>query len=94
MGIGLERWKSGKGPVRLRLTRQANRRLKSMILSAAQTAINQGDNPFSEQYERLVSNGVTSCNARHTVARTMAGILWGIWKNGSVYRPELVGFEG
>jgi hypothetical protein len=28
------------------------------------------------------------------VARSQAAVLWGMWKNGDVYRPELVGVQG
>jgi hypothetical protein len=62
-----------------------------MILSAAKTAICMKKNPFGDQFERMVRNGVSASNAGHTVARTMAAVLWGMWKNGGAYREELVG---
>jgi len=48
MGIGLVRETSGKGPVFVRVELAANRRLKSMIIGAAESAVIQGDNPFAE----------------------------------------------
>ncbi len=92
LGIGLERRHSGSGPVRLHLCQQANRRLKGMILGAAQKAIDLADNPFAVQYQRWINQGgLTVPNARRNVARSLAATLWAMWKNGSEYRPEWVG---
>lgn len=85
-GIGLQRTASGtdkKGkpkPARLQLPWAANRVLKNAILGAALTAINQKQNCFKAEYERMVLNGIISCNARHTVARKMLTVMWGMWK--------------
>lgn len=93
MGIGLERSTSGSGPVRLHVVSawRASRPLKNMILMAAKSAIRQGNNPFAARYERLRYEGVTPRNATRSVARSQASTLWGMWKNGSVYRPQDVG---
>ncbi len=93
MGIGLERWHSGEGPVRLRVPPavNVNRILKDIILGAATSAIAAGDNPFAEQHARWIDQGVTPRNARRNVARSQAAVMWGMWKNGNVYRPEQVG---
>ncbi len=92
MGIGLERRTSGQGPVKLRVARNANRCLKNMILGAAKTAADKKDgNPFGEQYRRYIDDGLTPKNARRSVARSQAATMWGMWKNGDAYRPELVG---
>lgn len=91
LGIGLERKHSGSGPTHVRVSWQANRRLKDMILGAATTAIVQGDNPFAQQYQRWIEKGgLSASNARRNVARSLATTLWGMWKNGSEYRPEWV----
>jgi len=85
-GIGLQRNASGtdkKGqpkPARLRLPWAANRILKNAILGAAMTAINQRQNFFKTDYERMVRNGIMPSNARHTVARTLLTVMWGMWK--------------
>ena len=85
-GVGLQRTASGtdkKGkpkPARLQLPWAANRTLKNAILGAALTAINQKQNSFKEDYERMVQNGVIPSNARHTVARKILTVMWGIWK--------------
>jgi transposase len=95
-GVGLERTTSGtdkKGrikPVRLRLPSAVNKRLKNAVLGAATSAIGRGDNAFKDYYRRMLSNGITPANARHSVARKMVSVMSGMWKTGSVYDPKLL----
>jgi transposase len=96
-GVGLERTTSGtdnKGrikPVRLRLPSAANKRLKNAVLGAATSAINRRmDNVFKDYYERMLLDGITPANARHSVARKMISVMSGMWKTNSVYDPKLV----
>lgn len=91
LGIGLERRHSGGGPERLQVPKFCNRVLKSTILGAAKSAAAQGDNPFADQYRRWTKAGLSPKLARRNVARSLAATLWGLWKNGSAYRPEWVG---
>jgi transposase len=91
LGIGLERRHSGTGPQRLQVPQAFNRLLKCTILGAAKSAIRQGDNPFAEQHGRWIEQGLAPNLARRNVARSLAATLWGLWKNGSAYRPEWVG---
>lgn len=93
LGVGLERHRSGRGSERLRVP-MVNRHLKNAILGAAKAAVAQGDNPFAAQYRRWTDNGLSPRLARRNVARSLAATLWGLWKNGSVYRPEWVGLAG
>ncbi len=85
-GIGLQRTASGTDkngkpkPARLQLPWAANRILKNAILGAALTAINQKQNTFKDDYERMVQNGIIPGNARHTVARKLLTVMWGMWK--------------
>lgn len=85
-GVGLQRTASGtdkKGkpkPARLQLPWATNRVLKKSILGAALTAVNQKQNTFKTDYERMIQNGVIPSNARHTVARKLLTVMWGIWK--------------
>ena len=90
LGIGLMRQTSGNGPESLSVSRAVNRTLKSMILGAAKSAIRQGDNPFAEQHRRWMDHGLSPRNARRNVARSLAAVMWGMWKNGGVYDPEQV----
>ena len=91
MGIGLERRRSGQGPERLRVPLHCERCLKWTILGAARSAIAQGENPFADQHRRWIAQGLSPRLARRNVARSLAATLWGLWKNGSAYRPEWVG---
>lgn len=91
LGIGLERRQSGEGRVQVHVVRSANWNLKSMILGAALSAIASRRNVFADQYGRWLDGGCRSRNARRNVARSLAGVMWGMWKTGSVYRPEWVG---
>lgn len=95
-GVGLERTSSGKDRYgrlrvgRLQLAWQVNKRLKDATIGAAISAIRQQNNVFSRQYERLVQNGLTPANARHTVARKMLTVMWGMWKSNRPFDPRLV----
>ena len=91
LGIGLQREGSGQGPERLGVPLLMHRLLKCTILGAAQSAVAQGDNAFADLYERWCRQGLSSRLARRNVARALAATLWGMWKNGSAYRPEWVG---
>jgi transposase len=94
-GIGLERSHSGSGSTKLRVAQYANRRLRDVLLGAAQKAIAVRDNPFYDQYQRWTQEeGISVRNARRNVARSLAATLWGMWKNGSPYRPQLVAAGG
>jgi hypothetical protein len=75
----------------LGVPRRAHRLLKSTILGAALSAVTQGNNPFADLYGRWIKQGLSSKLARRNVARALAATLWGLWKNGSAYRPEWVG---
>jgi transposase len=95
-GVGLQHFSSGSDkegfPKRgtLRLFRFVNRRLKDVVLGAALNAVCQGQNPFADHYARMVRNGVSASNARHTVARKMLSVMWGMWKTHSRYDERLV----
>jgi transposase len=91
LGIGLERRHSGSGPAQVRVPLQTNRLLKGTILGAAKSAVAQGDNPFADQHRRWLEQGLSVRLARRNVARSLAATLWGLWKNGTAYRPDWVG---
>jgi transposase len=90
-GIGLEKRHSGSGPMQLRVTKGGNRHLKSVLMGAAVSATVQQDNPFADKYrywaQEEKQHPLTACR---NVARTFANTLWGMWKNGSEYDPELI----
>jgi transposase len=90
-GIGLERRHSGDGPLKVKLAKRANRQLKNILLGAAKSAVIQGDNPFADKYRYWTQEeGEHPSTARRNVARGIASLLWGLWKNGSEYDPALV----
>jgi len=95
-GIGLQRTTSGKDkkgrpkPAMLQLPWAANRVLKNAILGAALTAINSKENAFKTDYERMVQNGVVPSNARHTIARNLLTVMWGMWKKSCQDGPAQV----
>jgi transposase len=95
-GIGLMRTTSGidnKGrpkPARLQLPWNCNRVLKNVVLGASISAIRQKNNSFRDDYERMIKNGIITSNARHTVARKMLTVMWGMWK--SSYQFDTVRF--
>ena len=54
---------------------------QNVALGVATIAITKArQNPFSEAYERLVSKGVSSANAKSTVARKALRVPWVMWK--------------
>lgn len=94
LGVGLERKHSGNGPELLGVPKRAHRLLKCTILGAAKSAAAQGNNPFADLYRRWLEQGLSARLARRNVARRLAATIWGLWKNGSAYRPEWVGVAG
>ena len=90
-GIGLVRAHSGDGAEFVRVERGANRVLKNVILGAAESVIMKGgDNPFARQHKQWRAQGLTPRNARRNVARSLAAVSWGMWKNGADYDPDQV----
>ena len=94
-GVGLERATSGKDkkgrpkPPRLRLPRAVNRRVKNAVIGAATTAIELKDNAFKDYYERLLSDGISPTNAKHSVARKMVSTMSAMWKTNSRFDEKL-----
>jgi transposase len=91
LGIGLVQETSGNGPVYVHVERQCNRALKNAILGAAENVMMRPAGAFGRQYERWRAAGLTRRNARRSVARSLAAVLWGMWKNGAAYDPDQVG---
>ena len=72
-------------PGKLKMHRYVNSKLKAAILGAAMDAIRLDDNEFSEHYKRMVRNGVSETNARHTVGRKILTTMSGMWKSNTPY---------
>ena len=91
LGIGLERRQSGEGSDRLRTPKRCSRPLKYVILGAAKSAIASKDNVFADQYQRWLNEGCSPWIARRNLARSLATVMWGMWKSGSMFDPSQVG---
>lgn len=90
-GIGLERRRSGDGPLRVKLARPANRPLKNVLLGAAKSAVASADNPFADKHHYWIQEeSEHPATARRNTARAIANVLWSMWKNGHEYDPALV----
>ena len=90
LGIGLERAHSGNGPVKVRVSQQANRVLRGVVIGAAKTVIDRRSAPFYNRYQQWLEEGTSLRNARRNLARSLATTLWSMWKNGSSYDPAKV----
>jgi transposase len=90
-GIGLERRQSGDGRERLQTPRRCSRPLKNVILGAARSAIVSKGNVFADQHQRWLNDGCSPWIARRNLARSLATVMWGMWKSGSVFDPNQVG---
>lgn len=94
-GVGLDHNSTGTDklgrPIKphLKLAWACNKRLKKAIMGAATSAINQNSNCFSEYYQTMLSKGMLPSNARHSVARKMLTIMWGMWKTQSQFTEHL-----
>ncbi len=89
-GIGLAERKSGEKVYSRRLTWEYNRLLKNTVKQASEAAIYAKDNQFRRQYLRLtIEKGIPSYKAKLTVARSLLAALYGMWKKGEAYDPEI-----
>jgi transposase len=94
-GVGLQRATSGQDrhgrehPTQLQLAWPVNKRIKNVVIGATISAIYSRDNGFRQDYERMISHGTLTSNARHAVARRLLTVLWGMWKNSSRFDPGL-----
>lgn len=89
-GVGLMERSSGEKVYSRKLTREYNRPLKNAIKQAVEASIHAHANQFRRQYLRLtLENGLASHKAKLTVARSMLAALYGMWKKGEAYDPEI-----
>lgn len=89
-GIGLAERKSGEKVYSRKLTRQYNRQLKNAVKQATEAAISAKDNQFRRQYLSLtIEKGIASHKAKLTVARSLLAALYGMWKKGEAYDPDI-----
>jgi transposase len=71
-----------------RLTRDGNRRLKSVLKTAAGVACHRAnDNDYKTMYQSLRARGLDESSAMLTISRKLACQLWGIWKRVETNQP-------
>jgi transposase len=90
VGIGLKRHKSGDGPDWIGVEQSCNRRLRNVVIGAAQNAIDQKQNVFARRYARWMATGLSSRNARRNVAREQVTAVWGMWKTDKAFDAGLI----
>jgi transposase len=89
-GFGLAEKASGEKVYSRNLARDYNRLLKNGLKQATEAAIIAKDNQFRRQYLRLtIEKGIPSHRAKLTVARSILATLYGIWKSGEDYDPNI-----
>jgi len=89
-GIGLAERSSGGIVYSKKLTREYNRQLKNAVKKAVESAIFAKDSQFKRQHLRLtVQQGLPSHKAKLTVARSILATIYGMWKSGEDYDPDI-----
>ena len=89
-GSGIMEKSSGGKLYSRKLTRDYNRLLKYSLKQAAESAISASDNPFRRHYLQMtLEKGIPPHRARLTVARSIVATLYGMWKSGGEYDPDI-----
>jgi transposase len=89
-GLGIVERSSGGKLYSKKLTKDYNRLLKYSVRQAAESAITARDNPFRRHYLQMtLAQGIPSHRAKLTVARSILATLYGMWKRGEAYDPEI-----
>lgn len=89
-GLGIVRKGSGGKLYSEKLTKDYNRLLKYSLKQAAEAAIASKDNQFRRQYLKLtMESGIPCHRAKLTVSRSILATLYGMWKSGKEYDPDL-----
>lgn len=89
-GVGLAEKASGSTVYSRKLTREYNRHLKNAVKKAVESAIFAHDSQFKRQHLRLtLEQGLPSHKAKLTVARSILSTLYGMWKSGEEYDPDI-----
>jgi transposase len=70
------------------ISKAGNRYLRSLLVQAAWTSAmrTNGDDPLAHWAQNLIKRRGKMV-AAVAVARRIAGILWALWKNGTIYEP-------
>jgi len=89
-GVGLAKRGSGGKVYSKKLTKEYNRPLKNAVKKPVESAIFAKDSKFNRQYTRLtILEGLPTYKAKLTVARSLLATLYGMWKSGEEYDPDI-----
>jgi hypothetical protein len=89
-GLGIVERSSGGKLYSKKLTNEYNRLVKYSIKQATEAAIIARDNQFRRQYLQMtLEQGIPSHRAKLTVARSILATLYGMWKRGEAYDPDI-----
>lgn len=90
--MGLRKKKSGRGYKpggRERLSKDGNRILKKVTMTAVEGTLRSRDNPFRRKFHDLVINKhIDSSLAKLTIGRCILSTMIGMWKTGEDYSEE------
>ena len=89
-GLGISTKESGGKVYSKKLNRRSNRLLKCAALQATRSNIMQGKGPFYRMYTKLLNQGITEKNARHTVARKIVSTMYYMWLKGFKFDAEYI----
>lgn len=87
-GLGIKKKVSSQKVYRNGLCQNHNRLLKATFKRAAQRAVRKAGSPFQEQFDRLCQRGISPEVAQVVVARSLASVMWGMWRSDQDYQPE------
>jgi transposase len=90
VGIGLHRQKSGEGMDIVCVEQACSHLLRSVVIGAAQSAIEAKENVFARRYARWMQAGLSARNARRNVAREQVTSLWAMWKSDKAFDASLL----
>lgn len=89
-GLGIVERSSGEKVYSKKLSKNYNRILKYTIKQAAETAIMSKDNIFRQHYLQMtIEDGIPSHRAKLTIARSILAVLYGMWKKGERFNPQI-----
>src|SRR5215468_10302672 len=78
-----------------RITKAGNPYLRALLVQAAWSVLRQrnADDPLKRWGEAIVARRGKPI-AAVAIARRLAGVLWAMWRKGTVYDPALIGHAG
>jgi len=75
------------------ITKQGNRYLRAMLVQGAWAVMRSRKDDPLKQWGQALSERRGKRIAVTALARRMIGILWAIWRDGTVYDPQWLGHQ-